>query len=100
MAIAPGDGDLAMQFGVLTTHGIARCGSPAAVWVNRLKTQAIACPKPDCTRQAWLGGQERRGFRMLSEISYCSPDEIDRNGKCLLGHIEALQGYLRRKGFS
>ena len=37
---------------------------------------------------------------MLSEITYCSPDEIRRNAECLLGHIEAVQAYLRKKGFS
>lgn len=37
---------------------------------------------------------------MLAEVSCFSPDEIQRNAECLLGHIEAVQGYLRWKGFS
>jgi hypothetical protein len=37
---------------------------------------------------------------MMISISYCSPDEVVSNAKCLLGRVEEVRRVLRRRGFS
>jgi len=39
-------------------------------------------------------------MRVELATSYCSPDEVERNAECLLGHLEEVRAVLRRKGFS
>jgi DNA-directed RNA polymerase specialized sigma24 family protein len=37
---------------------------------------------------------------MVTSSSYCTPDEVVSNAKCLLGRVEEVQRVLRRRGFS
>jgi DNA-directed RNA polymerase specialized sigma24 family protein len=37
---------------------------------------------------------------MVTSTSYCSPDEVVSNAKCLLGRVEEVRRVLRRRGFS
>jgi DNA-directed RNA polymerase specialized sigma24 family protein len=37
---------------------------------------------------------------MVISTSYCSPDEVVSNAKCLLGRVEEVRRVLRRRGFS
>lgn len=37
---------------------------------------------------------------MVTSTSYCSPDEVASNAKCLLGRMEEVRRVLRRRGFS